>query len=99
MRDIAGLCINPPAVVLSVDEKPSIQAIERASGYVPADLHVHIVLDNYGTHKTALIRNWFAKRPVFTCTSLPPAAPGSTWWSDGSQKPPTNAYVVQSSAV
>jgi transposase len=23
------------------------------------------VLDNYGTHKTALIRKWFAKRPRF----------------------------------
>jgi len=34
-------------------------------GNVPADLDVHIVLDNYGTHKTALIRRWFAKRPRF----------------------------------
>jgi transposase len=32
---------------------------------VPAELEVHIVLDNYGTHKTAVIRNWFAKRPRF----------------------------------
>jgi transposase len=32
---------------------------------VPADVDVHIVMDNYGTHKTAMIRNWFAKRPRF----------------------------------
>jgi len=32
---------------------------------VPAGLEVHIVMDNYGTHKTAIIRNWFAKRPRF----------------------------------
>jgi transposase len=32
---------------------------------VPAELDVHIVMDNYGTHKTAIIRNWFAKRPRF----------------------------------
>jgi transposase len=32
---------------------------------VPADLDVHLVLDNYGTHKTALIRRWFAKRPRY----------------------------------
>jgi len=32
---------------------------------VPAGLEAHIILDNYGTHKTALIRNWFAKRPRF----------------------------------
>src|ERR1700686_248393 len=30
---------------------------------VPAALDVHLVLDNYGTHKTTLIRNWLAKRP------------------------------------
>lgn len=32
---------------------------------VPRSLDVHIIMDNYSTHKTALIRNWFAKRPRF----------------------------------
>ena len=32
---------------------------------VPPDQEVHIVMDNYGTHKTPLIRAWFAKRPRF----------------------------------
>ena len=32
---------------------------------MPAELDVHIIVDNYGTHKTALIRKWFAKRPRF----------------------------------
>ena len=34
--DVIGLYLNPPqnALVLSVDEKPSIQALERAQGYV-----------------------------------------------------------------
>lgn len=34
--DIVGLYLNPPlnALVLSVDEKPSIQALERRTGYV-----------------------------------------------------------------
>jgi len=37
--EIVGLCLNPPlnALVLSVDEKPSIQAIQRPSGYVETD--------------------------------------------------------------
>src|ERR1700691_4824321 len=30
---------------------------------VPDDLDVHLVMDNYATHKTPLIRNWLAKRP------------------------------------
>jgi transposase len=32
---------------------------------VPGDLEVHLILDNYGTHKTAAIRRWLAKRPRF----------------------------------
>jgi len=32
---------------------------------VPSDLDVHLILDNYATHKTPAIRNWFAKRPRF----------------------------------
>jgi transposase len=32
---------------------------------VPAELDVHVIMDNYGTHKTPLIRNWLAKRPRF----------------------------------
>ena len=39
--------------------------LDRVETGVPAALEVHIVMDNYGTHKTALIRNWFAKRPRF----------------------------------
>ena len=39
--------------------------LDRIEGNVPADLDVHIIMDNYGTHKTAIIRNWFAKRPRF----------------------------------
>jgi transposase len=37
--DVIGLYLNPPlnALVLSVDEKPSIQAIQRPSGYVETD--------------------------------------------------------------
>ena len=32
---------------------------------VPRGLDVHIIMDNYVTHKTPLIRKWFAKRPRF----------------------------------
>lgn len=30
---------------------------------VPGDLDIHLVMDNYATHKTPLIRNWLIKRP------------------------------------
>jgi transposase len=39
--------------------------LDRIDARVPPDQEVHIVMDNYGTHKTPLIRAWFAKRPRF----------------------------------
>ena len=41
------------------------QFLDVIEANVPAALEVHIIMDNYGTHKTAMIRNWFAKRPRF----------------------------------
>jgi len=46
----------------SVEFRKFLDAIEAG---VPAALDIHLILDNYGTHKTALIRKWFAKRPRF----------------------------------
>src|SRR5205807_5150574 len=39
--------------------------LDTIEAQVPADLDVHLILDNYGTHKTAIIRKWLAKRPRF----------------------------------
>ena len=41
---------------------------------VPATLDVHLVMDNYGTHKTAAIRNWFARHPRFHVHFTPTSA-------------------------
>ncbi len=41
------------------------QFLDVIESQVPAGLEVHIVADNSSTHKTAAIRNWFAKRPHF----------------------------------
>lgn len=124
VRDVVGLYLNPPdkTLVLCVDEKSQIQALERTQpvlrmglGYVegvthdyyrhgtttlfaalnivdgsvitqckprhrhqeflsflnhldqniPADLDVHLIADNYGTHKHAKVKAWFARRPRY----------------------------------
>lgn len=39
--------------------------LDTIEAQVPADLDVHLILDNYGTHKTAVIRKWLLKRPRF----------------------------------
>ncbi len=37
--------------------------LDRIDSAVPDDLDVHLVLDNYGTHKTPLIRRWLLRHP------------------------------------
>ncbi len=65
--DVVGLYLNPPlnAVVLSVDEKPSMQAIERPSGYVETDSGavVRALKSTYKRHGTL---NLFAALEVDT---------------------------------
>ena len=93
VRDIVGLYLNPPehtrAVVLCVDEKSQVQALDIATGKVigrchkqhrqqeflrfldqiertvPADQEIHLVLDNYATHKTPKVAAWFQQRPRY----------------------------------
>lgn len=125
VRDIVGLYLNPPehAIVLCVDEKSQVQALDRtqpilpmrpglpeqrtsdyerhgttslfaaldiATGKVIGECHrrhrhqeflkfmrlvdsklpadageVHLVLDNYGTHKTPKVIRWFARHPRY----------------------------------
>ena len=125
VRDIVGLYLNPPehAIVLCVDEKSQVQALDRtqpilplrpglpeqrtndyerhgttslfaaldiATGKVIGKCHrrhrhqeflkfmeavdatlppdageIHLVLDNYGTHKTPRVVRWFARHPRY----------------------------------
>jgi hypothetical protein len=51
---------------------------------VPAELDLHLICDNYATHKTPAIKKWLLRHPGSTCTSPPPAPPGSTWSNAGS---------------
>jgi transposase len=46
----------------AVEFRQFLDAIDAA---VPRKLDVHLIMDNYATHKTAVIRNWLAKRPRF----------------------------------
>ena len=65
--DIVGLYFNPPekALVISVDEKPSIQALERATGYVETD-NGKIVRGFKSTYKRHGTLNLFAALQVAT---------------------------------
>lgn len=39
--------------------------LDRIDNEVPANLDIHLVLDNYGTHKTPLIHRWLLRHPRF----------------------------------
>jgi transposase len=135
VRDVAGLYLAPPdnAVVVSVDEKSQIQALDRtapmlpvrpglaarrtydykrhgtttlfaalevATGRITADacyprhrhqeflrflkkvaaahpgVNLHVVLDNYGTHKHPAVRAWLSENPRVTLHFTPT---GCSW--------------------
>lgn len=46
----------------STEFRQFLDAIDAA---VPSELDVHLIVDNYGTHKTPLIKRWLLKRPRF----------------------------------
>ncbi len=135
VRDVVGLYLSPPenAIVLCVDEKPQVQALERtqpvlpmaparterathdytrhgttslfaalnvATGSVIGKCHrrhrhqefikfldhvdaalvrepgvsVHVVLDNYGTHRTPAVKRWFLRHPEYHLHFTPTSA-------------------------
>ncbi len=135
VRDVVGLYLAPPerAIVLCVDEKPQVQALDRtqpvlplapgrtergthdyvrhgttslfaalnvATGQVIGRCHrrhrhqeflkfldhvdaalprepgiaIHIVLDNYGTHKTPAVKRWFLRHPEYHLHFTPTSA-------------------------
>ena len=132
VRDVVGLYLNPPdrAIVLSVDEKSQVQALDRTQPLLPMTpgqaergthdyerhgvtslfaalnvatgavigqcyrrhrqqefvkfldaidaavpeeegVAVHLILDNYGTHKTPRVKRWLARHPRFVVHFTP----------------------------
>lgn len=50
--------------------------LDRIESAVPATLDVHLILDNYGTHKTPAIHRWLARHPRFHLHFTPT---GASW--------------------
>ena len=57
----------------AVEFRSFLDTIEAS---VPPELEVHVILDNYGTHKTALIRRWLAMHPRYHLHFTPT---GASW--------------------
>jgi len=52
----------------STEFRKFLQTIDAA---VPSDLAVHVVLDNYSTHKTPLVASWLKRHPRFVMHFTP----------------------------
>lgn len=48
--------------------------LDTIENNVPEELDVHLIMDNYGTHRTKSIHNWLAKRPRFHVHFTPTSA-------------------------
>jgi transposase len=72
LTDVVGVYLTPPqnAVVLCVDEKSQIQALDRTQPGLPLNL------DNYGTHGHERVQRWLAKHPRFVLHFIPTS---SSW--------------------
>ena len=57
----------------AIEFRKFLDAIDAA---VPQGLTVHLVLDNYATHKTPMIRRWLAQRPRYHVHFTPT---GASW--------------------
>lgn len=53
-----------------------LKFLKKIGKTVPAELDVHLVCDNYGTHKTPAVQDWLARHPRFHLHFTPT---GSSW--------------------
>jgi transposase len=53
-----------------------LRFLRRLDREFPRDLKLHLVMDNYGTHKEPHVRAWLKKHPRFVCHFIPTS---SSW--------------------
>lgn len=51
-----------------------LQFLRTIDACVPPELDLHLVMDNYATHKTPAVKNWFARHPRFHVHFTPTSA-------------------------
>jgi transposase len=51
-----------------------LKFLNRIANQLPANQEVHVILDNYGTHKTPKVRRWFVRHPRWHLHFTPTSA-------------------------
>ncbi len=54
--------------------KEFLDFLKQIDGHVPDDLDIHIIMDNYATHKTPKVKAWLARRPHYHVHFTPTSA-------------------------
>ena len=64
--------------------------LKEIESRIPAGLDIHIVMDNYATHKTAAVKAWLARRPHYQVHFTPTSASWinqvERWFADLTRK-------------
>ena len=60
-----------------------LRFLRRLDRELPKALDLHLIADNYATHKQPKVREWLALHPRFTLHFTPRVRPGSIWWNAG----------------
>jgi transposase len=53
-----------------------LEFLKQIDREIPLSQHIHIILDNYSTHKHPVIKRWLARHPRFELHFTPT---GSSW--------------------
>ena len=53
-----------------------LKFLRRLDREYPAEVTLHVIMDNYGTHKTPEVQKWLEKHPRFVCHFIPTS---SSW--------------------
>src|SRR5437016_7851931 len=59
-----------------------LRFLNEIDGNLPGGYEVHLVMDNYGTHKVSKVRMWLARHPRYHVHFTPTSASWLTWWND-----------------
>jgi transposase len=51
-----------------------LRFLEKVDAAIPDNLDIHLVMDNYGTHKMPKVKRWFARRPRYHLHFTPTSA-------------------------
>ncbi len=56
--------------------KEFIKFLNLIDKQIPKDMDLHLIMDNYGTHKTEAVKKWLTKHPRFNFHFIPTS---SSW--------------------